>query len=229
MINHRQHSSSALLAILLLGSLWGLSEVALDPALRLSPGLPRSGILVGVGALCLGAALGYGRRAFLLPLAALIPILIKQLAVPLRGAAPVCDANACLAVGLEGLALAGAAALTAGRSGRLTVVRLAAGAGIAAVLAAATFQVLGSRLYPCPYLLSFGTGAAGLARFTVGEGLIWAAMGAVAFPAGVRLGELARQRIAALAARRRPAVAMAGAAVTAMSWLAAAWVIAAIG
>ncbi|MBN2491062.1 MAG: hypothetical protein JXQ29_09450 [Planctomycetes bacterium] len=225
----RQPSRHALLVVLALGSLWGLSEVALNPALRLAPDLPRSGILVGVGALCLGMALGYGGRARLLPLAVLVPILLKQLAFPLRGMAPVCDANACLAVGLEGLALTGAAVVAAGgQRGRGAALRLGAAAGAAIVLAATAFALLGPRLAPCPYLLSFGTSAGGVARFLTHEGLIWGAAAAVTFPLGAHLGALAGQRAAALAARYRPAMALAGTAVVAAAWLAAAWTIAAI-
>jgi len=212
-----------LLAIIVLGSLWGLSEVALSSAIR-AAGLPfRAGILTGIGVGLLAAAAGAFRRPVLLALVPPITILCKQLVVPILHMSVLCQANSCLAVLLEGLAVAGVVYL----AGRRLDSRLAqAASGAAAALAAAgAFHLLGTWVAPCNYLLSFN-GPAGFVRFMLVEGLVWAVFSAAFFPAGYAVGARLRETI--LAPTSKPWLYYAtSAALVVGSWAASALTIAA--
>lgn len=211
------------LVILVLGSLWGLSEVVLSSAIR-AAGLPfRAGILTGIGVGLLAVAAGAFRRPILLALVPPITILCKQLVVPILHVSVLCQANSCLAVLLEGLAVAGVVYLAGRRLGNRLV--QAASGGAAALAAAGAFHVLGTWLVPCNYLLSF-SGPVGFARFMLVEGLVWAAFSAAFFPIGYAVG--ARLRETVLTPARRPWLYYAtSGAIVAGSWAASAWAIAA--
>jgi hypothetical protein len=211
---------SLAVAVLALGSLWGLAEVVLNDAVRAAELPFRAGILTGFGMLAMGLLLGFGRK----PLAILgVPaaaVLVKQLVVPILGASVLCKANSCLAVLLEGAALAGAAALAARWMSRSAAARAGAGAG-AGLLSAVPFYFVGLALAPCAYLASFDR-AGGFAAFMVQEGLVWAAFSAVLFPVGFALGARVRAPLAALESRRPLAYAGAAVAVAACCWITAA-------
>lgn len=110
----RSQSVNVLIAILVLGSLWGLSEVVLNGAIR-AAGLPfRAGILTGIGIGIMGVAIGIFRKSSILIGIALVAIFCKQLVVPILHVSVMCKVNSCLAVILEGVALTGVVSL-AGR------------------------------------------------------------------------------------------------------------------
>jgi hypothetical protein len=212
------------LAVLVLGSLWGVAEVVLNDAVRAS-GLPfRAGVLAGFGMLAMGALLGYGRRPLSLLAIPLVAVAIKQLVVPVAGAAVACKANSCIAVLLQAGALAAVAGLAMRGIERRGAARVAAGAG-AGLLSAVPFYFAGLAVAPCNYLLSFDR-AGGFAAFMVQEGLVWAAFAAVLFPLGYALGARVREPLAALG-HRRPALTLGTAlGVTFCCWAGAAVAIA---
>jgi len=213
-----------LLAIIVLGSLWGLSEVVLSSVIR-AAGLPfRAGILTGIGVGLLAVAAGAFRRPILLALVPPITILCKQLVVPILHVSVLCQANSCLAVLLEGLTVAGVVYLAERRLERSRLAQAASGAS-AALAAAVAFYLLGMWVAPCNYLLSFNS-PAGFVRFMLAEGLVWAAFSAAFLPAGYAVG--ARLRETVLAQTRKPWLYYAtSAALVAGSWAASALTIAA--
>jgi hypothetical protein len=188
------------IAVAVLGSLWGFSEVVLSGALA-SVGFPyRAAVLTGVGLGLMAAGVAaYGTVG--LPLAgAAVALLVKLLAVPLLGVPLSCKANGALAVLVEGLALSAGVALLGRRMRGSLMVRALGGAG-SALLASVAFFPTGMRLAPCPYLASF-VDAGGLLAFVRGEGLPWALASMALVPAGYWVGERLREGLLAL--ERKP-------------------------
>jgi hypothetical protein len=212
------------LPILVLGSLWGFTEVVLGGALNAARVPFRAAILTGLGMGLLAIALASLRRPGVLLPITLIAILCKQLVVPILGVSLSCKANSCLAVGLEGLVLAGTATLIGRRLRSSTTLRVATGASAAAI-SAATFYWLGLRLAPCPYLLSFAR-SNGLSAFMRAEALPWASASAILFPAGYWIGGRLTDAASAWRARRPAFYYATSGALVAGSWLASALAIA---
>ena len=212
---------ATLIILLALGSLWGLSEVALSDGIR-TAGIPfRAAILVGVGALLAGAGLALLRRPAALLLLPVLAVGVKMLVVPVLRMSPMCIANSCVAVGLEGGALA-AVALAARRAvARGHAGRIAAGAG-AGLAGAVLFWLVGMRVAPCPYLLSFAGGSR-LPAWLLAEALPWTLTAAAGLALGWALGARLREPLRAAGARRPALTWSAGGAVAAASWLLAAW------
>jgi hypothetical protein len=182
----RARLADALVVVVVLGSLWGLVEVVLGGAIRLV-GLPyRAGILTGVGLGILGISVGAFRKPWMLAGIALVTVLCKQLVVPILHVSVMCQANSCLAVILEGIALAGVMSLAEHKLNGSYAARIVSG-GSAALLAAATFYFAGMRLAPCRYLLSFNR-PGGFVSFLTAEGLVWAVFAALLFPVGYWVG-----------------------------------------
>ncbi len=189
-----------LIAIVVLGSLWGLSEVVLGGAIR-AAGVPyRAGILTGVGIGIMGLAVGVFRKPSMPIGIALVAILCKQLVVPILHVSVMCKANSCLALMLEGVALAGVVSLAGRRLDRGRLAQMASGAS-AALLAAAAFYFIGMRVAPCRYLLSFNR-PGGFVAFLSAEGLVWALSSAILFPVGYRMGARLRDTVLVLRARK---------------------------
>ena len=186
MSDKQRISKTAVLSILLLASFWGLIEVSLGPWLRNFAINWKSAILGGMGLGLIGVALGMFRRPLLLLLMPLGAIMIKMLAVPLIGIAPVCKLNNCIGVGLQGYLLVGALLLLNGSLWRTPGRRIVLGAAVP-LIAAASFWYIGMRAEPCNYLLSYSV-SGGLLKFLGAEGLRWALVAALLFPAGFTLG-----------------------------------------
>ncbi len=97
--------TDVLLVIAVLGSLWGLSEVVLSGAIRMT-GIPfRAGILAGIGIGLIAVAVGAFMRMGIILLIPIIAVLCKQLVVPILGVSVMCKVNSCVAVMLEGFAV----------------------------------------------------------------------------------------------------------------------------
>jgi hypothetical protein len=207
-------------AVLVLGSLWGVAEVVLNDAIKAADLPFRAGALTGFGMLAMGLLLGYARK----PLAVLgvpaIAVLVKQMVVPILGASVLCKANSCIAVLFEASLLAGVAAVAMRGIGKSAVLRAGAGAG-AGLLSAVPFYFVGLAVAPCKYLLSFDR-AGGLAAFMVQEGLVWAAFSAVLFPVGYALGARFREPLRAFEMRSPVAYHGAALGVALSCWIAAA-------
>ena len=212
----RAFNSKALdigLAILVLGSIWGLVEV-LGGALSTPY---RSGILMGAGFMVMGVALSVFKRAWILPGMVLVTVLCKQLVVPLLHVPPMCMANSCLAIAIGGSSLAGLYAV-AGKSFRRVPIQIGIGAS-AALLSSVVFLYMGLWLAPCPYLLSFSH-AGGLLSFVKAEGVIWAPFTAALLPVGYWVGGHLRTFEV-----KKPLYYPASAAITAVCWLASGFAI----
>ncbi|MBC7264092.1 MAG: hypothetical protein H5T64_06995 [Chloroflexi bacterium] len=212
-------------AIAVLGSLWGVSEVVLGGAMASANFPYRAAILTGIGMGILGIATGAFRRPMMLAGVALVAILCKQLVVPILHVSVLCKANSCLAVMLEGLALAGVVSFAGRKLERGHLARVASGAS-AALLAAAAFYFAGMRLAPCQYLLSFNR-PGGFVAFLAAEGLPWAVFSALLFPAGYWVGARLRDAVLAPGTRRPSLYYIASAALVVGSWIASAVAIAA--
>jgi hypothetical protein len=170
-----------------LGSLWGLSEVVLGGALVAAGFAYRAAVLSGIGLGLMAIAAG-AHKSLWMPIAgALIAVSCMLLVVPILHVPAACKANSCLAVTLQGLAVPSVVAFAGPRMRRSPGSRFPAGALVAG-LAAATFYSAGLHVAPCQYLLSFRQNG-GLVAFLIAEGLPWAVVSAVTFPAGYALGE----------------------------------------
>lgn len=223
--DNRTQWVAGLVAMLVLGSLWGFAEVVLGGAMKLA-GVPyRSGILTGLGVGLMAFGLGALRRPALLPGMALVAACCKQLVVPILHVSFMCKANSCLAVLLDGVALFGVAVLVGRWLDRSLPVQVMSGAS-AALLAAAGFYFLGMRLAPCNYLLSFNR-PGGLAAFFGAEGLVWMIFSAIFFPLGYAAGKRASDAISVWRVSKPSLYYAIAIAIIAFSWLASALAIAA--
>ena len=207
-------------AVLVLGSLWGVAEVVLNDAIKAADLPFRAGALTGVGMLAMGLLLGYARKPIAILGVPTVAVLVKQMVVPILGASVLCKANSCIAVLFEATVLAGVAGLALRGSGRSTIARAGAGAG-AGLLAAVPFYFVGLAVAPCAYLMSFDR-AGGFAAFMVQEGLVWAAFSAVLFPVGYALGTRVREPLNAIETRNPVAYTGAALGVALSCWVTAA-------
>ncbi len=194
--------TDSLIAILVLGSLWGQSEVVLGSVLAAAGVSWRSALLTGIGMGLVGIAAGALARRRFATLAAIpvIAVACKQLVVPILGVSPLCKANSSLAVLLQGAAIAGTVTVASRPLHKSTVARIAAGA-MAAFGASIGFFVGGMQLAPCNYLLSFNR-PGGLLAFIAAEGVLWAALSALLFPLGYAAGVRIRNAVPEWRARK---------------------------
>jgi hypothetical protein len=191
-----------LLNILVLGALLGLVEAALGGFMR-QAGLPLRGPMVtAAGFALMAAGLAIFKQTRLIPGVTLVGICGKWLAVPLLGLPVFCQANAHLAILLNG------ACLTAGVS--LFRKKIAdnprgqsAVAGIAAFAAGSAFFALGRFWAPCRHLLSFHH-AGGAVTYMLTRVAPAALLAALLFPLGYALGRRLEERLLPLWLARRP-------------------------
>ncbi len=208
-MNEEKISGAKLLvAVVVLGSVCGLVEVIGGGLIR-QAGIPfRAGLLTGIGF----TVIGFGMAIFKRPLIALgigmVAILCKQLVVPILHISVVCKLNSCLAVMLEYGALSAIAAITIGRMKEQTESRIFTG-GAAAFAGSIAFYIIGMRVAPCMYLLSFNN-IAGFGSYLVKESLSWTVFSALLFPLGWRSGERLTERAFTLA-RQKPGLFYTGA------------------
>ena len=169
--------------ILMFGSIWGLSEVALGGGLQAANFPYRAGLLTGIGMAIMGIALVIYKKPAMLIGIGLVTVLVKLLAVPILHISVMCKANSCIAVFTEAIALSLLAFLLLREMGKNIYMRMGSGA-LAAIAASVCFYFVGMQVAPCQYLLSFTPGG-----FIVTEGLIWAAFSAILLPLGYLVGE----------------------------------------
>lgn len=220
----RMQTIDILVAVLALGSLWGFSEVVVNGFIQ-RVGLPfRAALLTGIGFGLMAVAVALLRKAWPLAGVAVVAILVKQLVVPILHVSVLCKANSCLAVLLEGLALAGAVSM-AGRALQQRPFARPVAAAVGALVAAGAFHYLGIRLAPCQYLLSFNR-PGGFLAFLAAEGVPWAVASAVLFPLGYRVGEWLEANVVPLRLRQRLAYYAAQAGLIVACWAASAAAIA---
>ncbi len=182
----RKKKIDILITILVLGSLWGLSEVILNGIIR-QTGIPyRTGILIGVGMGLMGIAVGFFKKYSYLFGIAVVAILCKQLIVPILQVSIMCKANSCLAVIIDSLVLTGAIAVIGSKLNKNLMYRIAGGL-IAGFSAAVVFYFAGMKTAPCPSLLTFA-GLQGFVLFILNRGLVWMIFSGIFFPAGYLAG-----------------------------------------
>jgi len=202
-----------LLNILVLGALLGLAEAALGGFIR-KTGLPLRGPLVtATGFAIMAAGLAVFKQARLIPGVTLVGIFGKWLALPLLGLPLFCQANAHLAILLNGACLYAGVSLFRKKiadnpRGQSAV------AGIAAFGAGSAFFALGRFWAPCRHLLSFHY-AGGAAAYLLTRVVPAALLAAVFFPLGYALGRKLERRLLPLWLARRPLLGGIVAAVTA--------------
>lgn len=206
------------IGIVVLGSLWGLSEVVVDGLIRVA-GFPlRAAVLTGIGMGLMAVGAAAYDRVWLPAAGSLVAVAVKLLVVPILQVPASCKANSNLAVTLEALALSTVVAVI-GR--KMHSLRGQGAAGVVAALGSATaFWVAGMRLAPCAYLLTFNR-PGGLLAFLAVEGVPWAVACGLLVPVGYRLGE--RIRRTGPEWRKRPIVYYLGSgALATCCWLASA-------
>jgi hypothetical protein len=214
-----------IILVLVLGSIWGFLEVVLGGAMK-AASIPYKGdVLTGLGIGLMAVLLALWRKPAALLAVAVLAVAVKQLAVPILHMPVFCGANSCLAVGLAGGALAGTSSIAGGRLGRGVAPRIATGVS-AALLASTGFYIIGMHVAPCKYLLSFNR-AGGYVSFMAAEGLIWAALAGVLFPAGYRLGEHLGAALDGARTRRPAAYFATLGTIAALAWIASGIAIAA--
>jgi len=204
-----------LLNILVLGALLGLAEAVLGGFIR-KTGLPLRGPLVtATGFAIMAVGLAVFKQARLIPGVALMGIFSKWLAVPLLGLPLFCQANAHLAILLNGACLFAGVNLfkkkiAANRTGQAAV------AGAAAFAGGTAFFVLARFCTPCAHLLSFRY-AGGAATYMLTRIVPAALLAAMFFPLGYALGRKLERRLLPLWLARRPLLGGIAVAVTAAS------------
>lgn len=179
----RQGLIHLIIGILVFGSIWGLSEVALGGGLRAAQFPYRAGLLTGIGVALMGIVLVIYRKPLMLLGIGIVTVLVKLLAIPILNMPVMCKANSCIAVMTESVALSLVAFLLMGEMSKSIHARMGSGA-LAAIIASVSFYFIGMQVAPCKYLLSFTPGG-----FIVTEGLIWAAFSACLLPLGYLVGE----------------------------------------
>jgi hypothetical protein len=188
--------------ILVLGALLGLAEALLGGFMRRT-GLPLRGPLVtAAGFAIMAVGLAVFKQARLIPGIALAGIFSKWLAVPLLGLPLFCQANAHLAILLNGAFLYGGVSLfkkkiAANRGGQAAVAGAAACAGGTAFFALARFWA------PCAHLLSFHY-AGGAGTYMLTRVVPAALLAAVSFPLGYALGRRLEKWLLPLWLARKP-------------------------
>ena len=196
MLESRSYPSEGrprLATLAMAGVLLGLAEIVVSAIMRYA-GLPyRSALLAGVGAGAMGLALAMEGRAVAALAVAAVAVLCKALAIPVFQMPFFCNANAYLAVMLNGAALTGVAALAGRRLEGSRIARVGAGA-VAALGGVTAFYLLGVFVQPCRPLLHYDT-AGGLLTYLAAKGLPAAAAAAVLMPAGWALGRRLRERV----------------------------------
>jgi len=197
-LTDRQSIVHILLGILVFGSIWGLSEVALGGGLSAAHFPYSSGLLTGIGMALMGMALVIHKKPAMLIGIGLVTVLVKLLAVPILHISVICKANSCLAVFTEAVALSLVAFLLMTEMGKGVHARMGSGA-MAAIIASVGFYFIGMQVAPCKYLLSFSP-----VGFIVTEGLIWAAFSAILLPLGYLAGMKLEAKAFPLLTRKMP-------------------------
>lgn len=201
-----QSTSLILFAILVFGSLWGLFEIALGGALRMTDFPYRAALLTGMGmGFITGMALGIYRRPSMAFGIGIIAALTKLMVVPIQRVPVTCPANSCLAVVLEASTLGAVAFLMVKKLEGNLYYQILTGAS-AAIAGSMLFWVAGMHVAPCKYLLFF-SGAP--VKWFLKEGLLWAAFSGILFPVGYQAGVKLREKVASIFIER-PLIAWAG-------------------
>ncbi|MDY6933182.1 MAG: hypothetical protein SVZ03_03045 [Spirochaetota bacterium] len=184
-----------MIAIIILGSLWGfLSELALN-TMAIIKGLPykggTAGISIGLGIGIMGIAVGIFRNLSILPKGLpivllgipFIAILSKLLIITILDITSFGKINPYLAILWGGLSLTGIVSIIGNKIHSSNLLRITCGM-LAGFLAAGVFYVVGIQIMPCPYLLSFNN----MGSFIISHGLVWSLISGILFNTGYLTG-----------------------------------------
>jgi hypothetical protein len=190
------------LNILVLGALLGLAEAALGGFIR-KAGLPLRGpVVTGVGFAIMALGLAVFKQKRVIPGITIMGIFSKWLAVPLLGLPLFCQANAHLAILLNGAFLFAGVGLF--RKGIGAGWKQRSGVAFSAALGAGTaFFALARFWAPCRHLLSFRY-AGGAATYMLTRVAPAALLSALLFPLGYALGRRLEKRLLPLWLSRKP-------------------------
>lgn len=203
-----------LLAVLVLGSIWGMSEVVLGGTLKAANFPYRAGLLTAIGMAVMAVALAGSRKPAMLVGIGVVAALVNMLVVPVLHVSVMCKANSCIAIVMEASSLGLASALLMKKMDGSVYAR-AGGAALAALAASAGFYFVGLHVAPCNYLLSFGSAGS----FVVKEGLTWAAFSGLLMPVGYLAGQaLATMPFPSLAEKSALGYYASAAAILAITW-----------
>lgn len=191
-----------LLTVVVLGAFLGLVEVGLGGAMRMA-GLPLRGPVVsGVGFAVMALGLAVFKQARIIPGVTVAAVAARWLAVPLLGLPIFCQANAHLAVLLNGACLFAAVSLFRKRIAKNRQ-QQGAIAGLAALASGTAFFALGRLVAPCRHLLSFYS-PGGAATYLLTRIVPAALLAAVLFPLGYALGRRLEKSLLPMWLGRRP-------------------------
>lgn len=205
-----------LLNILVLGALLGLLEAALGGFIR-QAGLPLRGPMVtAVGFAVMAVGLAIFKQARLIPGIALMGVFSKWLAVPLLGLPVFCQANAHLAILLNGACLYAGVSLFRKKIANNPRGQSAV-AGVAAFAGGTAFFALGRFWAPCRHLLSFHY-PGGVAAYMLTRVAPAAVLAALLFPLGYALGRRLEKWLLPLWLARRPLLIPLAATVALACW-----------
>ena len=197
------------LNIIVLGALLGLVEAGLGGFIRIA-GLPRSPMVTGIGFGVMALGLAVFKQARIIPGVAVMAIFSKWLAVPMLGLPLFCQANAHLAILLNGACLfagvsLGKKRLSGSWKGQSAI------AAVSALASGTAFFGLARFWAPCQHLLSFRY-AGGAVTYGLTRIIPAALLAAVFFPLGYALGRRLEKRFLPLwLARQSLLVPLAGA------------------
>ncbi|MCG2812005.1 MAG: hypothetical protein L6428_11205 [Candidatus Aminicenantes bacterium] len=204
------------LNIVVLGAILAVVEIALGGFIK-KAGLPlRSAVVTGVGFAVLALGLALFKQPRVIPGITVMGIFSKWLAVPLLGLPIFCQANALLAVLLNGAFLYAGVALFRKQVGKGWPQRSAAAFG-SALGSGAAFFVLGRFVAPCRHLLSFNY-AGGPVAYLLTRVLPAALLAAVFFPLGYALGRRLEKRLLPLWLSQKSLLVPLAAAFTLACW-----------
>jgi hypothetical protein len=193
-----------LLNSIVLGALLALAEVLLGGFIR-NAGLPRSPLVSGFGFAVMAVGLAVFKQARIIFGIAVMAVLGKWLSVPLLGLPIFCQANAHLAVLLNGACLfAGVSLFRKRLSGNWK--QQGAIAGFSAMAAGTAFFALARFWTPCRHLLSFRY-AGGTATYLLTRVAPAILLAAVFFPLGYALGRKLEVRLLPVWLKRTPLLA----------------------
>ncbi len=210
--------------ILIGGSVWGLSEVALSEII-VRNGLPlRASILTGIAFLIMGVLSGLFRKAHYMLFLVIPAILIVQMGVVLCGNSVLCRTNTCVALVSHAGMLSAGFYLTGMGRGKTSLKKTVFLGSAAALSSAVAFYFVGMKCAPCPYLLSFNS-AAGFISYLYAEALPWMIFSGAGFSIGYFLGDKEYQSAGFSLLNLKTPHYITGLAVSLVCWIASAGII----
>jgi hypothetical protein len=192
--------TSAIVAIIVLGSLCGFIEVVFSGFLKWTNFPWNAGLLTGLGLGIIAFAYAIFKKPMMAIWIGIVAILCKQLVVPVLGQSVMCKMNSCVAVMIEYSALAAIAGIAMKKMQSSGKWRLIAG-GSAALVGSVGFYFAGLHIAPCNYLLSF-VSASGFVSYLFKESLSWMIFSAAFVPLGWFVGEKYADKIMSLSAEK---------------------------